>query len=298
MTFDVAILTDSDHAHPDKIDAYTKNVITEDALLLNALTSLGLTVTRVSWDDTNFNWAATKAIIFRTTWDYFNRFAEFSKWLQQVSAQTQLINSASLIHWNIDKHYLLDLKNKGINIATTHFIEPKTKTTLKQLHNELGWTDTVLKPCISGGSRHTYKLNASNIETHEAIFKELIAEEAMMLQPFQHNIVTKGEISMMVFNGQFTHAVLKKAKSGDFRVQDDFGGTVHDYTPTAAEITFAEKTVKACSELPLYARVDIFTNNENEIALAELELIEPELWFRNYPKSAMLLAKAVKEQLQ
>ena len=27
-------------------------------------------------------------------------------------------------------------------------------------------------------------------------------------------------------NGIYTHAVLKKAKSGDFRVQDDFGGSV------------------------------------------------------------------------
>lgn len=146
-------------------------------------------------------------------------------------------------------------------------------------------------------ARHTYKLNADNVLKHETIFQELIDQEAMMLQPFQHNIVKQGEVSMMVFNGQFTHAILKKAKSGDFRVQDDFGGSVHDYLPTQAEIEFAIKTVSACAEMPLYARVDIFNDNKGKIALAELELIEPELWFRNNPKAANVLAKATKEKL-
>jgi len=30
---------------------------------------------------------------------------------------------------------------------------------------------------------------------------------------------------------KFTHAIVKRAKEGDFRVQDDFGGT-HHYDPT------------------------------------------------------------------
>ena len=115
----------------------------------------------------------------------------------------------------------------------------------------------------------------------------------MILQPFQHNIVVKGEISLIVINGKFTHAVLKIAKKGDFRVQDDFGGSVHNYTPTLLEINFAEKAVEACDELPIYARVDVFTDNNNNLALAELELIEPELWFRNNPRAADELAKGV-----
>ena len=102
---------------------------------------------------------------------------------------------------------------------------------------------------------------------------------------------------MMVFNGKFTHAILKKAKAGDFRVQDDFGGSVSDYSPTNEEITFAENTVKACPELPIYARVDIFTDNNTKIALSELELIEPELWFRHHPEAATVLAEAIKLKL-
>ena len=184
-----------------------------------------------------------------------------------------------------------------MHITESHFIEQSAKVTLAQLHHILDWKDTVLKPCISGAARHTYKLNPENLEDHESIFQELIKSESMMLQPFQYNIVSKGEISMMVFNGQFTHAILKKAKAGEFRVQDDFGGSVHHYSPTDEEIEFVETSVKACFELPIYARVDIFQDNDGYISLSELELIEPELWFRHNPKATKLLARTIKDKL-
>ncbi len=266
---DVIVLTDKRYLQDSDTDVYKHNVFYEDELVVSALRSKGLQVMRLAWDDIKFNWSFTKCVLFRTTWDYFDRFQEFSKWLNDVSKQTKLINSEDIIRWNIDKHYLLDLKNKGIHITETHFIEKGEKITLQELHKKLNWNETVVKPCISGAARHTYKLNSGNIDTHEHVFKQLITEESMMLQPFQHNIVDKGEVSMMVIDGAFTHAVLKIAKKGDFRVQDDFGGSVHEYKPTKIEIDFAENAVKACPELPIYARVDIFTDNEGEIALSE-----------------------------
>ncbi len=295
-SYDVIILTDKRYLE-DSDDPYKHNVFYEDMLVIEALKRLHMIVDRKAWDDVTFDWSTTKSVVFRTTWDYFDRFDEFSIWLTKVSRQTQLFNSEALIRWNIDKHYLLDLKTKDVHIAETKFIEADTTTTLERLHNELGWTETVLKPCVSGAARHTYRLNKNNLKTHEVLFQKLIKTEAMMLQPFQHKIVSEGEISMMVFNGTFTHAILKKAKPGDFRVQDDFGGSVHNYTPTKNEIAFAQHAVKACPELPIYARVDIFTDNDGKTALSELELIEPELWFRNHQEAAHVLAKAIKERL-
>lgn len=294
--FDCIVLTDNRYLK-DSNDAYKHNVFYEDQLLVQALKSHGLAVERLAWDHPSFNWSTTQCIVFRTTWDYFDRFDVFSTWLNQVSKVTQLINSEALIRWNLDKHYLQDLDTKGIPIPETEFIKQGTLISLRRLHERLGWSETVLKPCISGAGRHTYLLKPETIDEHEAIFKTLLAKESMMLQPFQHNIVNQGEISMMVFNGLFSHAVLKKAKPGDFRVQDDFGGTVHDYSPSSREIEFAENAAKACPELPIYARVDIFYDNNDDLAVSELELIEPELWFRFYPRAAMVLAKIIKEKL-
>ncbi len=90
-----------------------------------------------------------------------------------------------------------------------------------------------------------------------------------------------------------THAVLKIAKPGDFRVQDDFGGSVHNYQANAEEIAFAEKAVAACHPTPFYARVDVIKDNNDQLAIIELELIEPELWFRLMPSAAQVLANSI-----
>lgn len=296
--YDVVILTSKSYLTIKEGDNYIQNVIDEDNYVLQSLEKQGLKVIRLSWDDANFDWSSTKFILFRTTWDYSERFSEFSKWLEKVSQQAILLNSEAIIRWNLDKHYLLDLQKNGVHICESYFIEKGASKTLEELSAQYNLQEFVIKPCISGGSRHTYKINSENIAAHEAIFSELISQEAMIMQPFQHNIVEKGEVSYMVVNGKFTHAVLKKAKSGDFRVQDDFGGSVHEYTPTQQEITFAEKAVQACFEPPIYARVDAFIDNNNQLALAELELVEPELWFRNHPKAADELANGIKELTQ
>ena len=292
---DIVILTEDRYVNPVIINEYNKNVLLEDQLVFDALQKEDLQVERKSWSDPTFDWNTTKYVMFRSTWDYFDRYDEFSIWLKNVSTKTTLLNSANIINWNIDKHYLIDLKEKRIHICESYFIEKGTTTTLSELHKQLGWEKTVLKPCISGAARHTYKLDLSTLEKHENIFQELIANEAMMLQPFQEKIMTKGEFSFVVINGKYSHAVLKIAKPGDFRVQDDFGGTVHNHEATEEQIYFAENAVKACIELPMYARVDVIIDNNNKLAISELELIEPELWFRNHPDASTNLAKEIKK---
>ncbi|MEC7264721.1 MAG: hypothetical protein VXW38_13350 [Bacteroidota bacterium] len=300
MQFDVVVLTDRRYVAPEKRTPYVENVLLEDRLVLEALQEQGLKVIRKSWDDVDFDWSSTKLAVFRTTWDYFDRYEEFSKWFQSASQQTQFVNSKELIDWNIDKHYLKDLSDAGVTIPKTFFVEKGTPTTLEEAFSEaidhFGFRNDifVLKPCVSGAARHTYKIKKGDISNHEAVFQQLISEEAMMLQEFQDHIVSEGEISMMLFNGEFTHAVLKIAKPGDFRVQDDFGGSVHEYQPSADQIAFAQKVVNAAPELPVYARVDLFKDNEGNWALAELEIFEPELWFRHNPEAAQTLAKAIK----
>lgn len=293
--YDVIILTDKRYVNPPKLNNYIQNVLDEDNYVKKALENQGLTVDRLSWDDATFNWTTTKYILFRTTWDYFDRFSEFSSWLNTVSKQTTLLNSEKIIRWNIDKHYLQDLQQNGVHICESYFIEKSTQTTLQELSQKYNLNDFVLKPCISGAARHTYKISLENIHEYEETFSTLIDKEAMIIQPFQYNIIEKGEISLMVMNGKFTHAVLKITKPGDFRVQDDFGGSVHNYTPTDEEIMFAENAVRACIKLPIYARVDVFTDNNGKLAIAELELIEPELWFRNHPAAADELALGIKQ---
>lgn len=295
---DITLLTDARYVNPSTIDWYIQNILDEDKLVLEALNKKGLTVTRTNWDNPEYDWTKTRFAVFRTTWDYFDRFPEFSQWLSSVNNKTNLINSLSLVKWNMDKHYLRDLEDRGIHIPPTLFVEVGEIRSLSEIIKSTGWTDCILKPAVSGAARHTYKINAANVKNHEAIFRKLIDEESMLIQEFQHQIITKGEVALMVFGGKFSHAILKKAKAGDFRVQDDFGGSVHDYVPSQHEIDFAEHVVSSCSPKPVYARVDVIWDNQNRPCVSELELIEPELWFRKNNRAAEMFADAVSNYIQ
>lgn len=277
----------------DSPDWYIQQILDDDALIESALAAHGISSARVAWDDPDFDWSAPKLLLMRSVWDYFERYEEFSAWLNHAAGQTRIVNPPETIRWNIDKHYLADLLERGVNIPPTHFIPKGSTTTLAELHAQTGWSETVIKPTISGGAYHTYRLTAENLPEHEAIFREVIQAHDMLLQPFMHFVTETGEYSLICFGGKFSFAVQKIAKSGDFRVQDDWGGTVHLYTPTQEEIDFAERATAAVEPLPVYARVDVIRDNDGALAIAELELIEPELWIRLHPTAATELAAAL-----
>ena len=115
----------------------------------------------------------------------------------------------------------------------------------------------------------------------------------MLFQEYLKNITLNGEISLIMIGGEYTHAVKKMAKKGDFRVQDDHGGIVEKYDSNNTEIEFAKNVLKKCPYNPIYARIDIVYDNQDIPSLSELELIEPELWFRNNPNAAEKLAGQV-----
>lgn len=291
--YDVVILTEKRYLEPTKTDWYIDQVLLEDKLLQNALEKKGLSVCKKSWDNKEFDWTTTKYAIFRTTWDYFEKFKDFFSWLEETKYKTKFINSAEVISWNIDKNYLKNLAENGINIAPTLFIEKADKVTLTQLFKRTKLPEAVIKPAISGAARHTYHITANNCTDYEKLFQKLIKEECMLFQEFMSNITSEGEISLIMIGGKYTHAVKKNAKKGDFRVQDDHGGSVRKYNASNKEILFARNCLKAIPFNPIYARVDIVYDNKNKPSLSELELIEPELWFRNNPNSAGLLAQEI-----
>ena len=295
--FDVVLLTDSRYVNPKKIDPYIQNVLKEDRLVMDGVEKLNLITIKKDWNDTNFNWSSTKSAIFRSTWDYFDQFSNFRNWLELVKEQCYLINPYEQINWNLDKHYLLDLQKLDLPIVESVFVSKKTQLNLETISKSKNWKDIVIKPTISGAARHTYHLKNDEIKKFQDKWLSLTNNEDFMVQEFQKNILSTGEIAVMLFGGEYSHSVLKKAKKGDFRVQDDFGGSVEIINPSLEIIELAEKTVKSLKTMPLYARVDIIFDNGSNPVISELELIEPELWFRFKEESAYKLAEIVKDFL-
>ncbi|MFM8222273.1 MAG: hypothetical protein ACKOJF_25455, partial [Planctomycetaceae bacterium] len=90
---DVALLTESRYtaSSADPADWYLANILREDELLANALGELGLTTRRVDWADPAVDWSRFQVALFRTTWDYYDRQREFSRWLGAVASSTRLV---------------------------------------------------------------------------------------------------------------------------------------------------------------------------------------------------------------
>lgn len=287
---DITILTDPIHLGDGPRTFIIENAVREDLLVQEALEKRGWRVRRINWDHPEMDWNSTRYVLFRSTWDYFNRFREFDQWLERIKDHTQMLNSYETIRWNLDKHYLLELSEKGVPIPPTRFIEQGTRTSLKELLRETGWNEVILKPAIGGAARHTYRFTSDRSDRHENIFQSLVSQETLMIQEFQNQVLDRGEVSFVLIGGRFTHAMRKKARDGDFRVQEDFGGSLHPYEASRQEIAFAEAVVSHCKHTPLYARVDAIWDNRNLLVISELELIEPELWFRYNPNAAELFA--------
>jgi hypothetical protein len=119
-----------------------------------------------------------------------------------------------------------------------------------------------------------------------------------LVQPFQPEIQSEGEWSLIYFDGEFSHAVLKRPAAGDYRVQNDFGGTAELLEPPAAVLEGSAAALAAAKTRrpPVYARVDGIVAGGRYL-LMELELIEPYLFLPLAPGSSEHLATAIANRL-
>ena len=89
---------------------------------------------------------------------------------------------------------------------------------------------------------------------------------------------------------------MKRARDGEFRVQQDFGGRVEAASPSASLLSFAASVMTLVPDTCLYARVDVVESSRGPL-LMELELIEPELYFLHVPEAASRMAQLIAERL-
>jgi glutathione synthase/RimK-type ligase-like ATP-grasp enzyme len=119
----------------------------------------------------------------------------------------------------------------------------------------------------------------------------------MMVQPFLPKIVEEGEISFIFVDGEFSHALIKRAAKGDYRIQSTYGGTEEAITPSTEDLSDAKTILGALDVPPLYARVDMLRGEDGGLLLMEMELIEPYLYPVEGPELGVRMAAAVKKRL-
>lgn len=265
----------------------------DDRLTLEPLARRGFAAEPAIWDAPEVRWEGFDRIIVRSCWDYHHKAAEFARWLDRIGASAVPVsNPVPVLQWNAEKTYLRELEAKGIPVPPTRWVGRNEPCRLADIAASGGQVRSVVKPTVSASAFETWTIGREVTAADEARFQRLVRASGVMVQKFMEPIESFGEWSLMFFAGRFSHAVVKRPQRGDFRVQEEFGGTVDSVNPPRGLIDQASRIVTAAPGELLYARVD-GVEIGGVLILMELELIEPALFFHADPKAAERFADAV-----
>jgi glutathione synthase/RimK-type ligase-like ATP-grasp enzyme len=183
----------------------------------------------------------------------------------------RLQNPASVLRWNADKIYLERLGERGAPVVPTCHVDRLTGEGLEAAARAFGCGRLVAKPRISSSAWQTIRWSPGQALDGGP-------QGAAMIQPYLPEIERSGEVSLIFFGGEFSHAISKRPQPGDFRVQPEFDGIIEAHRPAADEREAAARILAAVEEPLLYARIDLVRGLDRKPRLIELELIEPDLY--------------------
>jgi glutathione synthase/RimK-type ligase-like ATP-grasp enzyme len=270
----------------------------DDRLLLAPLAARDIRAEPAAWDDPTVAWGEYDALVIRSTWNYHTSFDAFLAWIGHVEAiRVPTWNPPPMLRWNADKAYLHDLAAAGVEIVPTHWVERRAAASLQEVLGATGWRDVVIKPSVSASAYETWRVTASALHAEdEPRFRRLTALGEVMVQPFLPELARDGEWSLMFIAGEYSHAVLKRPRVGDFRVQHEHGGSAEPRTPPPHVLSGARAITTRIPGRWLYARVD-GVDLDARFLLVELELLEPSLFFGADSEAAERFAAAIAGRL-
>lgn len=276
--------------------AHQPYITDDDQPLADALQALGYRVEPEPWTDIDpVTHLAADPVVLRSTWDYHRVPTMFTSWLAAMADSSRLLlNPADVVRDNVDKIYLQRLERAGIAIPATQWIDKPDAASLAATLHEQGWAQAVIKPRIAATAYGTFLIAADRLPPDDDLAPARAS--GALVQEFIPEITTRGEVSLVYAGGQFSHAVVKRASAGDFRVQEEFGGAAEVTAPPAALLAFGESVMAHVPESCAYARVDVVDSARGPL-LMELELIEPVLYFSIVPGAAERMARAIVDRL-
>jgi glutathione synthase/RimK-type ligase-like ATP-grasp enzyme len=267
----------------------------DDRALIPALDSLGIDAIPSVWSRDR-EWDLFDAVVIRSCWDYHRRPDEFLSWIDRLGATgIPTWNSQKLIAWNADKRYLLELAEAGLSTVPTVIVSSSVDDVVSAAADR-GWTRFVVKPIVSASAYETHALSAPLDAAATASVSRALAMGDVLVQPFVEEVERHGEYSFTFIEGVLSHAAIKRAAAGDFRVQTEYGGSVTLVEAPEDLAAQATTALGVLPETPLYGRVDGVVQN-GTLLVTELELIEPNLFLSHARGATDRLAAAIAARL-
>ena len=285
----VAIATCRDHPHLDR----------SDAILRHGLERRGATVVALPWNTTTqVALNGVDAVIVRAVWDYPKYEASFRAWLSGLAARDCLMvmNPVSLLNWNLDKRYLLDLSSKGFRVPATTVLNGSIDGAAEAMER-LSIEDAVVKPSVGCDGFGVIRVNRDTATKKVSKLRSRIGARTLIVQELLPEI-EQGEFSIVFVGGRYAHTAITFPQSGEFRINTRFRpiGPMRTEPPPSL-IADAQQIINALPVRPLYARVD-GVNRGGRFVCLELELIEPSLFMFLAPRTADTLAEQAMTNLR
>lgn len=238
-----------------------------------ALASAGAEVEAVAWTE-GADLSGFDLVLPLVAWGYHLDYPRWLAFLDRAERERlPLINPPALLRWNGDKAYLAELGDAGVPTVPTLAVESCCDADLDEARRRFGSDWLVIKPPVSASAMGAHRLGPGDDLPGES------RRKPMIIQPLIEEIARTGEFSLMLFGGEFSHAVVKRPRSGDFRVQEYHGGVTRPCkVPPQGAIALAQAALAAAPAMAAYARVDIVPDDEGTLRIMELELIEPSLF--------------------
>ena len=252
-----------------------------------ALTAAGLIVEQRIWTNPG-DLSGHDLVLPLFAWGYQRDVAAWYTLLDRMEAEgLPVVNPVPVLRWNSDKAYLADLGAKGVAVVPTVEVMALDNASLAAAMAALATDEAVIKPAISGGADGTHRIAAGAAIPADAL------GQRRLVQPLMPGILADGEYSLFFFAARFSHAIVKRPASGDFRVQEQFGGREALWEASAAARELAAAALAAAPAPPVYARVDMVGDAAGTLHIMELELIEPSLFLHHAPDKGGAFGAAV-----
>src|SRR5712691_9913464 len=215
----------------------------ETQALQSRLCDLGVEATPALWSSGTQDWSLFDLVVIRNCWDYIDVPEKFLAWVHRMP---RLANPSGVVTWNIRKDYLRAMPSVCVPTVPTAWVMPSDSPILPTSGE---W---VLKPAVSNCALHTGRYDLGK-EHERSLFtahvKRLQASgHTAMIQPYLSKIDKEGEISLIFFCGEFSHAVRKEAVlrgpyDGSDRRFDSEDRTVDEVRPTQIQLEVARRAL-------------------------------------------------------
>lgn len=230
-----------------------------------------------------------------TPWDYTEAKDDFLERLDALEAAgVAVCNPASVIRWNSDKLYLRELEERGGVSIPTLWPESADPADVLAAFDHFDCERVVVKRRVGAGA-----IGQDSFSRKAPPPADWRIDQPAMIQPFLPAIQSEGEHSFIFVDGRYSHALIKQAARGDYRIQSLYGGIEVEGEPEPADRAAAEGVMALLpfAQPPLYARIDLVRLDTGKLAVIEAELIEPYLYPLQGPSFGRMLADAMLTRL-